>query len=46
VNPQRQIGQWAADIVFDEIEHKGQRIPRQIIIKPTIAIRNSVKFIS
>lgn len=43
VHPQKQVGRWAADILFDEIEHYGQRIPRQIIIKPTIAIRNSVK---
>jgi GntR family transcriptional regulator of arabinose operon len=45
VHPQEQIGKWAAEILFDEIKHKGQRIPRQMIIKPTIAIRNSVKFI-
>jgi GntR family transcriptional regulator of arabinose operon len=45
VHPQNQIGKWAAEILFDEIKHKGQRIPRQIIIKPTIAIRDSVTFL-
>lgn len=45
VHPQGKIGRWAAEIVFDEIEHKGQRTPRQVIIKPAIAIRDSVKFL-
>jgi GntR family transcriptional regulator of arabinose operon len=43
IHPQNKIGRWAAEIVFDEIKHKGQRTPRQVIIKPAIAIRNSVK---
>ncbi len=46
IHPQEKIGSWAAEIVFDEIKHKGQRTPRQVIIKPAIAIRNSVKFLS
>lgn len=45
VHPQDKVGRWAAEIVFDEIEHKGQRTPRQVIIKPAIAIRHSVKFL-
>jgi GntR family transcriptional regulator of arabinose operon len=43
VHPQEKIGRWAAEIVFDEIKHKGQRTPRQVLIKPAIAIRNSVR---
>lgn len=46
IHPQENIGRWAAEIVFDEIKHKGQRTPRQVIIKPGIAIRNSVKRLS
>ncbi len=45
VHPKYQIGKWAAEIVFDEIVHGGQRSPHQMIIKPTIAERASVKFL-
>jgi DNA-binding LacI/PurR family transcriptional regulator len=46
VHPKEKVGRWAAEIVFDEIKHKGQRTSRQVIIKPAIAIRKSVKFLS
>ncbi len=45
VHPQERLGEWAAEILLDEIKHKGQRTPRQIIVKPSIAIRDSVKFL-
>lgn len=43
VHPKYQIGKWAAEILFDEIEHDGQRAPHQMIIKPTLVVRDSVK---
>jgi GntR family transcriptional regulator of arabinose operon len=45
VHPQERLGEWAAEILLDEIKHKGKRTPRQIIVKPAIAIRDSVKFL-
>jgi DNA-binding LacI/PurR family transcriptional regulator len=43
IHPKYQMGKWAAEMLFDQLEHKGPRIPRQTIISPTLAIRNSVK---
>ncbi|MCP4398781.1 MAG: LacI family transcriptional regulator [bacterium] len=43
VHPKYQIGKWAAKILFDEIAHDEQRAPHQMIIKPTLAVRDSVK---
>ena len=43
IHPKYQMGKWAAEMLFDQLEHKGPRIPRQTIIPPTLAIRNSVK---
>ncbi len=41
IHPNYQIGKWAAEILFDEIEDNTIP-PRQIILKPTIAERSSV----
>jgi GntR family transcriptional regulator of arabinose operon len=46
IHPKYQIGRWAAEILFEDIEQKSQKTHRQMIIKPTIAIRNSVKPLS
>ena len=43
IHPQEKIGSWAAEILLDEIRHPGQRTPRQITVKPAIAIRDSVR---
>mgnify|MGYP002065945711 CR=1 FL=1 len=43
IHPKYQMGKWAAEMLFDQLEHNGPRIPRQSIISPTLAIRNSVK---
>lgn len=43
IHPKYQIGKWAAEILFDEIEHEGQRAPHQMIIKPALVARESVK---
>jgi GntR family transcriptional regulator of arabinose operon len=45
IHPKYMIGKWAAELLFEAIEHEGQTPPRQMLINPTIAVRNSVKFI-
>lgn len=45
IHPKYQSGKLAAEILFDQIEHQGQNMPRQMIINPTLAIRESVKSI-
>ena len=42
-HPKEFIGQWAAEVLFDEIKHSG-RIPRRhILVTPTLVLRDSVK---
>jgi len=43
IHPKYQIGKWAAQILFEDIEHQSERVPRQMLINPTIALRDSVK---
>lgn len=43
IHPTYQLGKWAAEILFEHLEHPTQRIPRQMLLKPPIAVRNSVK---
>ena len=45
IHPKYQIGKLAAEILFEHLDQKDKRIPRQMIINPTIAIRQSVKII-
>ncbi|GAK55674.1 transcriptional repressor [Candidatus Vecturithrix granuli] len=45
IHPKYQLGKWAAEMLFEDIAHKDHRTPRQLLINPTIAIRNSVKVI-
>lgn len=45
IHPKYQLGKWAADILFEHIDHQGQTPPRQMILNPTIAVRDSVKVI-
>jgi len=45
IHPKYQSGKLAADILFDQIEHQGQNMPRQMIINSTLAIQNSVKIL-
>lgn len=43
-HPKYQIGRWAAEMLFDNISARGQRItPRQLVVNPTLVIRESVK---
>ncbi len=43
VHPKYQLGKWAAEMLFDDMAHNDHRIPRQLLVNPTIAIRHSVK---
>lgn len=43
IHPNYQIGKWAAEILFDEIENQKSTLPRHTILKPTIVERRSVK---
>ena len=43
IHPKYQIGRWATEILFEDIEHEGQKTHRQMMINPTIAVRDSVK---
>lgn len=43
-HPKYQIGRWAAEILFEDIQHKGSKLPtKQMIINPTMVVRDSVK---
>ena len=46
VHPKQHIGQWAAEILFDQLENTSSEIPRQILFNPDIIERDSVKFIN
>jgi GntR family transcriptional regulator of arabinose operon len=43
IHPKYQLGRWAAEILFDQLERKGQATPQQILLNPAIAVRQSVK---
>ena len=42
-HPKFQLGKWAAELLFDQIEHQGRNTPRQMILHPGIMLRQSVK---
>ncbi len=46
IHPKYRIGKWAAEILFEHIGQKDQRFPKHMLINPTIAVRDSVKFFS
>ncbi len=45
IHPKYHLGKWAAEILFEHIEQKKHRIPRQMILNPTLVVRDSVKFL-
>ena len=45
IHPKHRIGKWATDILFEQIERKERHLPWQILIHPTLAIRDSVKIL-
>lgn len=45
VHPKYQIGKWAAEMLFDQLENEGRSTSHQMILHPSIAVRNSIKFI-
>jgi len=46
IHPKYQLGKWAAEILFQQIEHGGHTTPNQMILNPRIAVRKSVKHLS
>ena len=45
IHPKYKLGKWAAEILLEQIEGAPQYNPWQILINPTIAVRNSVKIL-
>jgi GntR family transcriptional regulator, arabinose operon transcriptional repressor len=43
LHPKYQIGKWAAEILFDSIEHPARHVPRQMLLSPAVVVRQSVK---
>lgn len=43
IHPKYQIGKLATEILIEQLEHPEGGLPQQMIINPTIALRNSVK---
>lgn len=43
VHPKYQIGKWAAEMLLEQLNAQGRHTPRQMILHPSIAVRDSVK---
>jgi GntR family transcriptional regulator of arabinose operon len=43
VHPKYKIGKWAAEMLLEQLEAHGRNTPRQMILHPSIAVRDSVK---
>lgn len=43
IHPKYQLGKWAAEMLFQQIEDGGHTVPNQVILNPRIAVRQSVK---
>lgn len=43
VHPKYQIGKWAAEMLLEQLEAHDRHTPRQMILHPSIAVRDSVK---
>ncbi len=43
IHPKYQLGKWAAELLFNQIEDKAHSAPNQLILNPRIAVRKSVK---
>lgn len=43
VHPKYEIGKWAAEMLLKQLETHGRNTPRQMILHPSIAVRDSVK---
>ena len=46
IHPKYHLGKWAAEILFEQLDHPEQKIPRQMLLNPTVAVRQSVKTLS
>lgn len=45
VHPKYYQGKWAAELLFEKLEHPEQRFPKHLLITPTLVERDSVKVI-
>ena len=43
VHPKYEIGKWAAEMLLKQLETHGRNTPRQMILHPSIAVRDSVR---
>jgi GntR family transcriptional regulator, arabinose operon transcriptional repressor len=43
VHPKYKIGKWAAEMLLEQLEAEDRHTPRQMILHPSIAVRDSVK---
>ncbi len=43
VHPKDQIGKWAAEMLLEQLKDTCRHTPRQMILHPSIAVRDSVK---
>jgi GntR family transcriptional regulator of arabinose operon len=46
IHPKYQLGKWAAELLFNQIEDGGHSAPNQVILNPRIAVRKSVKHLT
>jgi GntR family transcriptional regulator of arabinose operon len=46
IHPKYQLGKWAAELLFNQIEGGGHSTPNQVILNPRIAVRKSVKHLT
>jgi GntR family transcriptional regulator of arabinose operon len=46
IHPKYQLGKWAAELLFNQIEGGVHSTPNQIILNPRIAVRKSVKHLT
>ena len=45
IHPKYQIGKWAAEMLFDQLNSQGRNMPHQMLLHPNIVVRHSVKIL-
>ena len=45
IHPKYQIGKWAAEMLFDQLDSQGRSMPHQMLLHPNIVVRHSVKIL-
>ena len=41
-HPKYELGRWAANLLLDELDHPGKRLPMKLVFEPTLVERRSV----